>query len=104
MSKPKPDFSMAQLIEELRGKVPTVDDDGARTEEICLALGLGETTVRKMLRQPRECTDLTATAPLTHLSTVLFPPLPPGRCVLREILTRYGLQSPDNGVAFDIAS
>jgi hypothetical protein len=51
MSKPKPDFSMAQLIEELRGKVPTVDDDGARTEEICLALGLGETTVRKMLRQ-----------------------------------------------------
>jgi hypothetical protein len=42
---------MAQLIEELGGKVPAVDEGGARTEEICLALGLGETTVRKMLRQ-----------------------------------------------------
>jgi hypothetical protein len=51
MSKPTPSFSMDQLVEELRSKVPTVDDDGARTEEICLALGLGETTVRKMLRQ-----------------------------------------------------
>ena len=42
---------MDQLVEELRSKVPIVDNDGARTEEICLALGLGETTVRKMLRE-----------------------------------------------------
>jgi hypothetical protein len=51
MSKPKPEFSMEQLIGELHSKVPAVDEGGARTEEICLALGLGETTVRKMLRQ-----------------------------------------------------
>ena len=51
MNKPQPSFSMEQLIEELRSKVPIVDNDGARTEEIRLALGLGETTVRKMLRQ-----------------------------------------------------
>lgn len=51
MSKPTPQFSMEQLIEELRSKVPAVDEGGARTEEICLALGLGETTVRKMLRE-----------------------------------------------------
>ena len=50
MSKPKPDFSMEQLVEELRVPLPDVDEGGMRTVEIAAALGFGETTVRKLLR------------------------------------------------------
>jgi hypothetical protein len=35
MSKPTPSFSMEQLIEELRSKVPAVDENGARTSDNC---------------------------------------------------------------------
>jgi DNA-binding GntR family transcriptional regulator len=51
MSKPTPSFSMDQLVAELREALPDIDEDGARTVEITEALGLGETTVRKLLGQ-----------------------------------------------------
>ena len=51
MSKPTPDFSMEQLVEELRAVFPDIDEQGVRTAEIADALGVGETTVRKLLAQ-----------------------------------------------------
>jgi len=50
MSKPKPDFSMGQIVEELRGALPEIDAGGMRTVEIAEPIGFGETTVRKLLR------------------------------------------------------
>jgi hypothetical protein len=49
MSKPRPGFSMEQLIEELRAALPDIDEGGVRTMEVTEALGSGETTVRKLL-------------------------------------------------------
>ena len=51
MSKPAPKFSMGQLVAELREALPDIDEGGVRTVEIAEALGIGETTVRGMLRQ-----------------------------------------------------
>jgi DNA-binding Lrp family transcriptional regulator len=50
MSRPEPDFSMEQLVEELRAAFPDVDEGRVQMVEIAEALGLGETTVRKLLR------------------------------------------------------
>jgi DNA-binding GntR family transcriptional regulator len=51
MSKPTPKFSMDQLAAELREALPDIDEGGVRTVEVAEALGLGETTVRKLLGQ-----------------------------------------------------
>jgi len=51
MSKPTPRFSMDQLVAELREALPDIDEGGVRTVEVAEALGLGETTVRKLLGQ-----------------------------------------------------
>jgi DNA-binding GntR family transcriptional regulator len=51
MSKPTPSFSMDQLVAELREALPDIDEGGVRTVEVAEALGLGETTVRKLLGQ-----------------------------------------------------
>jgi len=51
MNKPVPQFSIDQLVAELREALPDIDEGGVRTVEVAEALGLGETTVRKRLGQ-----------------------------------------------------
>jgi DNA-directed RNA polymerase specialized sigma24 family protein len=50
VNKPTPKFSMDQLVAELREALPDIDEGGVRTVEVAEALGVGETTVRKLLR------------------------------------------------------
>jgi len=51
MSKPRPDFTMEELIKELQDKLPDMNERGARTIEIASALNVSPTTARKMLRR-----------------------------------------------------
>ena len=54
MDKPKPDFSMEDLVGRLREAIPDIDQDGATTAEIAKALSASHTYVLGKLRALKE--------------------------------------------------